>query len=86
MKEDHTKINGEIKRSSQENKRFNTRIDSQTIPIWLIYTHKPFRSNPSSIWLSLKWTEVTSQSANLFLRVEGDRKCTIWTDTTEWCS
>lgn len=66
MKEDHTKINGQIK-------RLNKRIDSQTIPIGLIYIELPFESNSSWIWLLFQWMEVTLQCVNLFFRVEGDR-------------
>lgn len=44
-----------------------------SIPIDFIYVQLPNQSEPTTIWLKLKWGEITSEYANMFFRAEGTK-------------
>lgn len=54
-------------------KQSMNKLESNPIPIGFIYVQLPHQSEPNEIWSNVKWQEVTSQYANLFFRVEGDK-------------
>jgi hypothetical protein len=65
-----------IKRLEENDKSLKNSLDGLNkilIPIGFIYVQMPNQNSPQEIWSSMKWTDVSTQYANVFFRVIGDK-------------
>ena len=73
FKKETNKTVGDLKKQVDDLKKESNDLKNNPIPIGFIYVQLPNQSLPSAIWSNVEWEEVTSQYANLFFRVAGDK-------------
>ena len=69
----YEKEKNEIKAKLEKYQDEISKLNEAVVPIGFIYTQLPNQAEPTSIWPKLKWQFVTSQYANMFFRVIGDK-------------
>jgi hypothetical protein len=48
-------------------------LNKNLFPIGFIYVQLPDQKDPNEIWATMKWTDISTQYANVFFRVFGDK-------------